>query len=375
MNERVYNISISPDGGLNVTDPDFDFSLLLPEGFKIHSQPPHSSFVPKLQIIRRIGVLGVPWENLSRIDTPRLWEIHDRLLSEGISSSVASEELTLLDLKIELAKREIENCRLCGWMCSVNRFIQKGPYCGLKAEAFYNSIIAHIAEESVITPCIMIKLSGCSIRCKTCNAAECLNPEQGQMLDYSVWNEVRKVNGYEKGIALQFFGGNPDESVFSILGILKSLPGDFGKPIVWNNNGYANPVLYRLLHGIVDVWLTDFKYGNNLCGQTISGVLDYPEIASQGIEQIIKQDARIIIRILVLPGHVDCCYKNILEWLSNYKDKIFVSLIDNYIPTGEALWDTHLNQMVPDEEIARIRDLIAYYGLRDIWDNEKDFWR
>ncbi|NIN20815.1 MAG: 4Fe-4S cluster-binding domain-containing protein, partial [Candidatus Aminicenantes bacterium] len=231
MTEREYKVYVTPDGRQTVVDPDFDFIPLLPEDFKIISQPPPYDFVPSYQRTRKIVVPGLSAEDLSQINTHDLWKMHDRALKEGAMSSLSSGDLNLLDLKIELARREIQNCKLCGWMCAVNRFVQKGTYCGLEAEAFYSSLIAHIAEEPVITPCMMIKLLGCSLRCKTCNASEGLNLEQGKKLTKSVWDEMKEINGYEKTIALQLFGGNPDESVFSILRVLKGLSGDFKKPI------------------------------------------------------------------------------------------------------------------------------------------------
>lgn len=374
MCDRVQKHIITPDGEMYVIDPGYDFLDMLPESVEINSQPPQSGFIPAVQITRSICVPGISKENLSSIETPRLWEIHERILNESNYSNYESGTCTLLDLKAELAEREIANCGLCGWNCTVNRLEKKGTHCRLDAEASYSFIFTHISEEPVITPCVTIVMSGCSLKCKTCNATESLNPGGGKKLTPKVWQEIRKVAGYGESVAIAVGGGNPDESAFQLLKAVRKLPADINKPIVWNNNGFASPVLYKLLNGIVDVWLPDFKFGTDECGQQIAGVKNYFEVASRGVEEMTQQDARIIIRIPILPGHVECCCRNILEHLGKYRNKIFISPLE-YLPTTEISGNVELNRMVTDEEISRVRFLISANGLRDIFEYGNGFWR
>ena len=63
-----------------------------------------------------------------------------------------------------------------------------------------------------------------------------------------------------------------------------------------------------------------------------------------------------------------------MEWLSNYKQRIWVSVIDNYIPDWKALSDSKINRMVSEEEISQAKEFLKKYGLRDISDCPQDFW-
>lgn len=280
-----------------------------------------------------------------------------------------------MDLKVELGRRANQSCTLCGWKCSVNRFQKEGPYCGLKADVYHSVCFVHVAEEPQITPCYVVRLNGCALRCKHCQAHDNFDFAKGKKLDERIWKELGNANGHEKAVALQFPGGNSDESVYPILETLNAAPESFDKPIVWNANGYANKISYRIQEGVVDVYLTDFKYGNNECGREVSGVLDYWDVAREGLEEIVKQNVRIIIRILILPGHTECCCEKILEHLGGYRERIWVSIIDNYVPDWKALNDPKLNRLVSSEEIERVHAAIRKHGLRDVNENPNDFWR
>lgn len=363
--------------GITMVDPGFDYLAFIEHawpGFEVPSVPPLPGFVPSFQKIRKRYVPGLRREDISRLATERLWKIHDDVINDEIESAQGSGTVSLLELKIELARREIQNCRLCGWLCGVNRMEHPGR-CGLKEEAYYNSLFVHVAEEPVITPCAVVKLSGCALRCIFCQAHESFDSNEGKKLDSGLWEELEKNPHFEKAVSMEFVGGNPDESAYAILKAMNEAPDYFERPIVWNNNGYASGRAYKLLEGVVDVWLTDFKYGNSECGLKISGVKDYREFATDGVKHIVSQDARTVIRLLILPGHVKCCHKKILEFLSQHKDEVWVSIIDNYVPDWKAVKDPDLKRMVSKEEIEEVRELVKFYGLRDVLENSGSFWK
>ena len=362
--------------GVTIVDPGYDclpFIKKITPNFEIGSVPPQPGFIPSFQKIRNLRISGFALGDILRIGTEKIWEMHDRVIKNEYEPSTNPKNPTLLDLKIELTRREIGHCTLTGWGCGVDRFKQHGR-CGLMDEAYYNSLYIHVAEESVITPTAVIKLSGCALRCIFCQAHEAFNIDKGKRLDSGVWKELEKDPNYGKAVTLEFVGGNPDESIYSILKVINGAPESFRLPIIWNNHGYGNENVYKLLNKVVDLYLTDFKYGNDECGLALSGVRDYWSHATEGIEQIIGQDSKAVIRILLLPGHMYCCHRKVMEWLSNYKQRIWVSVIDNYIPDWKALGDTKINRMVSEEEISQAKEFLKKYGLRDISDCPQDFW-
>lgn len=112
---------------------------------------------------------------------------------------------------------------------------------------------------------------------------------------------------------------NPTESIPGIMAILNKAPAYFGRPVVLNTHLYGSESFYKLANFIADVWLLDLRHGNDECAKELSGVDHYVKYAMSGLETVVKQDANVIVRILVLPGHVSCCHKPAIELLAQYR--------------------------------------------------------
>ena len=377
MSGRSIKCNITPDGRLFIVDPGLDCLGLIKKlwpDFRLQSVSPSPGFVPSFQRTRRIFMPEIAPDKLPILDTARLWELHERALKEGIESRYSNNGVSLLDLKIELARRELQRCGLCGWQCGVNRFKEKGR-CGLGPDAYYDEPFVHVAEEAVITPCAMIRLAGCALTCVFCQARESCAPQPLKQLGSGLWDALASDEYFPRAAALEFGGGNPDESACAILEALAAAPGSLRLPVVMNDNGYASPVLYRLLDGVVDVWLTDFKYGNDACGRKLSGVGNYVEVAEEGLRQMCGQKAKTIVRMLVLPGHVECCHEKTLEKLAVFRGKIWLSIIDSYVPDWKARNHPDLNRLVSEGEIVRLRESARSHGLRDVAEAGEEFWK
>jgi putative pyruvate formate lyase activating enzyme len=87
-----------------------------------------------------------------------------------------------------------------------------------------------------------------------------------------------------------------------------------------------------------------------------------------------SEEARVIIRVLVLPGHVNCCHKPALELLSAYRDKFWVSILDQYVPEYQACLDSDLKKRPTRTEIEEVKALVGKHGLKDIYGDGNDFW-
>jgi putative pyruvate formate lyase activating enzyme len=82
----------------------------------------------------------------------------------------------------------------------------------------------------------------------------------------------------------------------------------------------------------------------------------------------------VIVRILVLPGHVNCCHAPALELLSEYRDNVWVSILDQYVPEHQAHLDPELRRRPTGEEINEVEDLAGRYGLRMVDEMDQNFW-
>jgi putative pyruvate formate lyase activating enzyme len=93
----------------------------------------------------------------------------------------------------------------------------------------------------------------------------------------------------------------------------------------------------KLLSHVVDIWLPDFKYGNNECALRLSKVPRYMETITRNLK-IAVEWGDMIIRHLVLPNHIECCSKPVLKWISDNipKERVVVNIMDQYRPEYKA---------------------------------------
>ena len=137
-------------------------------------------------------------------------------------------------------------------------------------------------------------------------------------------------------------------------------------PIVWNSNAYYSSEQAVLLQGVVDVYLLDFKYGNDRCAKEISGIDNYFETVTRNHLMGFK-DAEMIIRILVLPQHLDCCLRPIVHWIANnLSPNVRVNLMWQYRPEWRAYSRKELSRELTDKEMLESLNMAKQAGLQNI---------
>lgn len=220
-----------------------------------------------------------------------------------------------LNILYALSLSELSHCRLCGWECGINRFSGEKGKCGLGNQAFASRRYIHIAEEPVINPAIVTNMAGCALRCKYCIDSTVWDPGNFNPLNPKrFWEEIQRLREGGTPInTLEFT--NPTESLPAIIGLLPQAPSDLNFPVVMNCHLYGSKTFYDLAGQITDVWLPDLRYGNDKCAKALSGVDNYMKYAKLGLDAMVEQGGRVIVRILVLPGHVSCCHEPAMESL------------------------------------------------------------
>lgn len=337
MARRDTRIRIDEDGRLEVVDPGFESVGLLQEidpEFRVRTAVLSDFSSPRFLRTRRTGS-GLSFDALKSEPLQTLWAIHgstvDDLRNSVETTDLGEEGASLLDLKIEIARRILMDCHLCAHRCGVNRTQGEQGVCRLGSEAIVAEHFVHIAEESPINPSLVLNLAGCALRCKFCQQSALLNPfdVDGELLNEATWKKLCSRGAR----SLSFVGGNPDESIYAILRFLRGAESTWRLPLVWNCHAYATEETVALLDGIVDAFLPDLKYLNDACGRGLSAVPNYPEVSKVALTSMLRQEVPVIVRILVLPGHFDCCHAPALDFLAAIKGKdLLVSVRDQYSP-------------------------------------------
>jgi putative pyruvate formate lyase activating enzyme len=138
---------------------------------------------------------------------------------------------------------------------------------------------------------------------------------------------------------------------------------DVNVPIVWNSNSYYSEETARLLAGFADVYLLDFKYGSNECAERISEAPDYWEACTRN-HLYAKKYGELLIRVLVLPEHLECCVKPVLNWIAqNLGTETRTNVMFQYRPEWRAHEIPELRRMLTKNEMARAVELAREAGL------------
>ena len=257
---------------------------------------------------------------------PELWETHDQLTEEfyHLEKKVDSRQKRLedldnpeksyLDLKIEIANRILTKCHFCTRRCGFNRLAGELGYCNCGTQITVSTMFEHMGEEPELVPSGTIFTLGCTMRCRHCqNWSISQWHEKGEIFSpQRLAKDVERLR--RRGCRnANLVGGEPTPWLQQWLETFKHV--NVNVPVVWNSNSYYSEETAKLLVGFVDVYLLDFKYGSNECAKKISDAPHYWEACTRN-HLYGKKWGELIIRVLVLPEHLECCTKVVLNWIA-----------------------------------------------------------
>ncbi len=279
-----------------------------------------------------------------------------------------------------------ENCLLCPRKCGINRSTGQTGVCGVSAEIRVARAALHYWEE----PCISgekgsgaVFFSGCSLHCVFCQNREISDGKAGKVISKERLSDIfleLKAKG-ANNINLVTPGQYIPDIVWAVNDARRR---GMKLPIVYNTSGYENVTELKLLEGIVDVYLPDFKYMDSALSAKYSRAKDYPSVAKQAISEMVRQQPRVVIddatgliqkgvivRQLLLPGHVNDA-KAILKYLHDtYQNSIYISMMSQFTPI--ALKDyPEINRTVTGREYERLIDYAIKIGITNAFIQEGD---
>jgi putative pyruvate formate lyase activating enzyme len=284
-----------------------------------------------------------------------------------VLSSQAMPRFKAADLgrKAAQAFEILQSCELCSHECRVDRTAGKRGDCRVGGEMSVSSWFDHYGEEPFFIPSFTIFFHGCTFACQFCQNWEISQIEApGRPYVVSEQELARAIDTHSYCKNVNFVGGEPTPYLPFILKTLSYVKSNV--PVVWNSNFYMSEKSMDLLRGVVDVYLSDFKYGNDECAQRLSGVSDYSEIVRRN-HLLAHKDAELAIRHLILPGHVDCCTKPVLEFIANHlSDGVVLNLMAQYRPCYRAAEYPEITRRISVGEFETSADFARRLGLNFI---------
>lgn len=271
------------------------------------------------------------------------------------------------------------NCRLCPRECGADRTR------GFGACKVGNTITAaraalHMWEE----PCISgdegsgaVFFSGCNLGCVYCQNREIALGHSGRTITQDRLCEIymelqeKKANNINLVTAGHYLP-------IVIESIKRARKSGLTIPIVYNSSGYEKVEAIESLDGIVDIFLPDFKYISSEMAARYSNAPDYPEVAKRALAQMVKQtgDAKfderdmmkrgVIVRHLILPGHIKESKEAIRYLYETYGDQIYISIMNQYTPMpGIEKRFKNLGRTITQKEYDEVVDYAIDLGVEN----------
>ncbi|MGM0650921.1 MAG: FISUMP domain-containing protein [Bacteroidota bacterium] len=296
---------------------------------------------------------------------------------------VALHESGELKKRGEKLWERMYNCDICPHNCKVNRLEGERGVCGANDKLEIATYGAHFGEDYAFVGkggTGRIFFTNCPLRCVHCIDAKV--SQEGYGKQYSI-DELSDIM-----LSLQQEGSENITLVTPthyIPHILLALDIAAGKglhlPLIFNTGGYENAdVLKNYLDGVVDIYLSDIKYGcNENAGKYTGGADDYVDSTYNAIVEMQRQvgvaakdsatglwKSGLILRHLVLPNDV-ACSKEMLEWIAeNLPKDTYIDIMPNYEPLYKAQFYPKINRRTNEEEYLEVMEAAKSYGLTNV---------
>ena len=268
-------------------------------------------------------------------------------------------------------------CELCPRKCMVNRNIGEIGYCRASNKMKIGGYHLHMWEEPVITGdkgSGTMFFSYCNLRCVYC---------QNYDISFNCIGEEITVNRLaDIMIELQDMGAlninlvTPSHYIPLIRdSIIIAKDSGLTIPIIYNTSGYDRVESLKLLEGLIDIYLPDFKYYNDKLGK-YSNISNYFETASLALKEMYRQTGKaifddrgimkkgMIIRHLVLPNHI-LNSRRVLKWINDNMNDVYVSIMAQYFPTYKAKEIEDINRKLKKEEYEQIENYLYRLNLEN----------
>ncbi len=283
-----------------------------------------------------------------------------------------------LKSRVEKACDMLEECRLCGRECCVNRLESaKGAVCRTGEKAVVSSFNAHFGEENPLVGqhgSGTIFFTNCNLKCQFC-----------QNYEISQLGEGREVSPEEIASMMLYLQGqgchninfvSPTHVIPQIItALLIAAEKGLRVPLVHNTGGYDGLEALRLLDGIVDIYMPDMKYADEEVGRKYSKIRDYPKVNQAAVKEMHRQvgdlatdeqgiaQRGLLVRHLVLPNGLAGTAEIVKFLAEEISPQTYLNVMSQYRPMHKAHKYPEINRRPTLEELQEAVSLAQKAGL------------
>ena len=263
----------------------------------------------------------------------------------------------------EKARKILQCCTLCPHCCGVDRLQNETGVCRTGALAKVCSYSPHFGEESPLVGSSgsgTIFFSSCNLGCVFCQNYEISHHDEG--VEISPGQLAAIMLSLQKQGCHNINFVTPSHVVPQILeALVEAVPLGLNVPLVYNSSGYDSLDTLRLLDGIIDIYMPDFKFWEKDSAKKFTNAANYSEVAQKSVAEMFRQvgDLRIneqgvatrglLVRHLVMPDCLDET-KAILTFLSKLSKRTYTNIMDQYRPCGKAFEYPQIGRKITREE-------------------------
>jgi putative pyruvate formate lyase activating enzyme len=299
----------------------------------------------------------------------------------------------ILESRVAELEKLLERCTVCPRDCLNNRLNNEIAACYSGRLPIVSSYTPHFGEEP---PLVGTKGAGnvffgnCNLRCVYCQ-----NYQISQTHKQQLKNEVTHERLAEMLLELQERGCHNINFVSPThfapqmaRSILLAAQKGLRLPVVYNTNAYDAVSVLRLLDGIVDIYLPDFKYADDESGYLYSKVSGYKEFSRAALREMYRQTGDelvfddngllkrgLVVRLLVLPNDIGSVSESI-EWIRDeLSPRVAISLMAQYYPTHQAASNKRyvlLSRRIRESEWLKATAALEELGMDEGWVQEFD---
>jgi putative pyruvate formate lyase activating enzyme len=307
-----------------------------------------------------------------------------------IFQAIALEYKYLYDKDDQLV---LEHCTLCPRECGVNRLKEGTGFCRMDAGFKIASVCIHRGEEPSISGAdgiCNIFFKGCNLRCIYCQNHEISHSgvaraDSGTDLQLLL-DKIEMI--LSTGINSVGFV-SPSHVIPQVKAIIRGLNSRGIKPVtVYNTSSYDKSETLRSMSDLIDVYLPDIKYVTASLAMEYSEASDYPRVAIKALKEMYYQKGSVLrvdengkaeygmlIRHLVLPGHVEESIKILETIAEELSPGVHISLMSQYHPTFQVRNHPLLHRPLSKAEYKKVVTAMGKLGFRNGWLQDMDSFR